>query len=206
MKTIILLSFISGLLVVPHADFWWDKMNQNEIIHIHQPNEVSEDDFTHNINPIPIQEYPDWFVEFIKEKEGFRSKPYYCCGGVRTIGYGFTDKSILNRFPSMTQEQAESILINEVLPQYRNKVRSIVSVPLTERQELALTSFCMNLGATNLQRLVNGSQRLNGGNYDSIRNILPKYRKAGGEVREGLVKRRAFEVELFYSDGILASL
>jgi lysozyme len=196
--TLILLSTISGLLVIPHADYWHEKINQNEITFQSVPVDYTI------IQSVPesinVDSFPDWFIDFIKHKEGFRSRPYICCGGVKTIGYGFTSKEILNKYSYLTEEQASDILINEVLPKYRSKVRSIVSVRLNTSQELALTSFCMNLGATNLKKLVNGSQRLNGGNYESIRNIMPKYRKAGGKVRDGLIERRAFEVDLFYAD------
>ncbi len=79
----------------------------------------------------------------------------------------------------------------------RDNVRQAVKVDLTEYQLNALTSFAFNLGMTNLKTLINGENRLNSGNYKSIEKILPMYRKAGGKVREGLVKRRAWELSLW---------
>jgi GH24 family phage-related lysozyme (muramidase) len=61
----------------------------------------------------------------------------------------------------------------------------------------ALTSFAFNCGMTNLKKLVNGQDRLNDGNYESVERLLPMYRKAGGKVREGLVKRRSWELGLW---------
>jgi len=50
---------------------------------------------------------------------------------------------------------------------------------------------------SNLRKLVNGHDRLNSGNYKSIEKVLPLYRKAGGKIREGLEKRRAWEIMLW---------
>ena len=131
----------------------------------------------------------------VKFFEGYRANSYKCCAGVKTIGYGSTDKNIV-ALGSISEHKASNILqadLNEV----RDNVRQAVKVDLTEYQLNALTSFAFNCGMTNLKTLINGEDRLNSGNYDSIEKIMPMYRKAGGKVREGLVKRRAWEVSLF---------
>ena len=131
----------------------------------------------------------------VKFFEGFKSKKYKCCAGVPTIGYGCTDKNIV-ALGTISEKKASYILqhkINDV----RDNVRQAVKVDLTEYQLNALTSFAFNCGMTNLKTLINGENRLNSGNYESVEKILPQYRKAGGKVREGLIKRRAWELSLW---------
>jgi lysozyme len=70
-------------------------------------------------------------------------------------------------------------------------------VPLTEHQLCALTSFAFNTGESNLQKLINGKDRLNSGNYHSVEKLMPMYRKGGGKVLQGLVKRREWELTLW---------
>lgn len=153
------------------------------------------------VKPAIVAPQPEWFDEMIngvKFFEGFRSNAYYCCGGVKTIGYGETDKNIV-ALGAITEHKAADLL-SKKLNSIREQVKEEVRVPLNEAQLCALTSFTFNLGRSNLKQLINGKDRLNDGNYDSINEIMPMYRMAGGKVREGLVKRRAWEVSLFNSD------
>jgi len=140
----------------------------------------------------------DWdrvMMEGVKYFEGYKSKKYYCCAGVATIGYGCTDKTIVNK-GSLSKANADRILSEEI-KNVRACVRQAVTVDLTDYQLNALISFTFNCGVTNLNNLITGDNRLNSGNYKSVEKILPMYRKAGGEVREGLEKRRAWELSLW---------
>jgi len=140
----------------------------------------------------------DWdrvMMEGVKYFEGYKSKKYYCCAGVATIGYGCTDKTIVNK-GSLSKANADRILSEEI-KNVRARVRQAVTVDLTDYQLNALISFTFNCGVTNLNNLITGDNRLNSGNYKSVEKILPMYRKAGGEVREGLEKRRAWELSLW---------
>ena len=134
-------------------------------------------------------------LQGVKFFEGYRESVYTCSGGVRTIGYGCTDKLVVSR-GRICKDTAEDILLNH-LNKVKKKVDEAVVVELTEYQLNALTSFAFNCGMTNLKTLINGKDRLNSGNYKSIPKIMPMYRKAGGRVREGLVKRRAWELSLW---------
>ena len=143
----------------------------------------------------PSYNFDHELINGVKFFEGYRANAYYCSGNVKTIGYGCTDKNIV-ALGAINEHKASYILqhkINDV----RDSVRQAVKVDLTEYQLNALTSFAFNLGMTNLKTLINGDNRLNSGNYKSIEKILPMYRKAGGKVREGLVKRRAWEISLW---------
>lgn len=140
----------------------------------------------------------DWTKEMLKGVkffEGFRPNKYFCCAGVGTIGYGCTKKSIVNS-GTLSQARATEILEGE-LEKIRIAVDKEVKVPLTEYQLNALTSFAFNCGMGSLRRLVNGEDRLNSGNYKSVDCVLPQYRLAGGKIREGLVKRRAWELAMW---------
>lgn len=141
-------------------------------------------------------DYHKGFVAGVKHWEGYRSKRYVCSGGAVTIGYGFTGKEIKNR-NYITKSVADYELEHEVLPKYGKIVDKNVKVKLTEYQRLALIDFTYNLGEGNLRRLVNGKGRLNSGNYDSVLKLMPQYRKSGGKVRTGLVKRRAWGCRLW---------
>ena len=130
----------------------------------------------------------------VKHFEGFRSEAYTCCGGKRTIGYGHTGKSVSK---GIISEREASELLEAELQKTKQVVLSIVKVPLTKNQLAALTSFTYNCGRGALYQLVSQDGRLNDGNYDSVSEVLPMYRKAGGQIRKGLVKRRSFELELW---------
>ena len=158
------------------------------------------------VRPKRREEAPvDWdrmMMDGIKYFEGYKSKKYYCCAGVATIGYGCTDKTIVNK-GSLSKASAQRILSEEI-KNVRDRVRRAVTVDLTHNQLNALTSFTFNCGMTNLNNLITGKDRLNSGNYKSIEKILPMYRKAGGKVREGLERRRAWELRLWKGEANLS--
>tara|TARA_R110000765_G_scaffold88318_3_gene168941 strand:- start:244 stop:882 length:639 start_codon:yes stop_codon:yes gene_type:complete len=150
---------------------------------------------TPNVYYPPSIDYDNVMMDGVKFFEGFKSKRYKCCAGVPTIGYGCTDKSIVSK-GSISESYAANLLEQELLS-VKAKVKAAVKVDLTDNQLNALTSFTYNCGMTNLKKLIGGPTRLNAGNYKSVEQIMPMYRMAAGEVREGLVKRRKFEVALW---------
>lgn len=146
---------------------------------------------------VPFQSDADaLLVRLIKEKEGFHSRPYRCPAGVLTIGYGFTDAKYVRR-GSMTEKEASRILEQEIIPAAKKIVRETVRVPLTPYQTAALASFVFNCGESNLRRLVNDKNRLNGGNYERTAALLMLYTKADGKTLRGLVERRKQEAKMF---------
>ncbi len=163
----------------------------------------SEEKVSNAVLVYPKYSY-EWImmVEGVKKFEGFYSRPYICPAGVKTIGYGHTGKEV-NR--SYISEYEATELLQQELEVCRDIVLSSVKVPLTEAQLAALTSFTFNLGRGSLYKLVSGKGRLNSGNYESIENILPLYRKADGKILRGLVKRRAWELDLWKAnDNLIA--
>ena len=169
-----------------------------------RPNVVFAKQITYADKSVSLKiEGLDWdqeMLEGVKFFEGFRPKPYFCCAGVKTIGYGCTDKNIVSR--GVISENSASYILNKNLKIIQCKVLEEVNVPLSDSQLCALTSFAYNVGMSNLKKLINGPNRLNEGNYESVENIMPKYRIAAGKVRKGLVKRRAWEVSLWKGEPI----
>jgi len=146
----------------------------------------------YDITP-PNKDWQNILVDGVKTFEGYYREPYRCPAGVLTVGYGHTGKY---RNRSMSEQEAARILLKE-LEKAAEIVDRIVTVELDENQRAALISFTFNAGEGNLKRLVSGSGRLNNGNYASIEKILPQYRKGGGKVLRGLVKRRNWELALW---------
>ena len=135
-------------------------------------------------------------VSLIMAHEGFKSKVYLCPAGKKTIGYGFTESRYIKK-QRMTEGEARSILVNEIIPATRSIVKRYVKVSLSPYQEAALVSFCFNCGESNLKKLVCLKGRLNDRNFSVIPSLMKLYVKADGKTLKGLVKRRDQEAKLF---------
>lgn len=135
-------------------------------------------------------------VEMIAKYEGCRLEAYRCPAGVWTIGYGHTaGVKPGDRLPS---EESAKALLKEDLAKYGNSVNKcvrdgLIGFPLNQNQFDALTSFCYNCGAGNLQKLVKGRDAA------TVAAKIPAYNKGGGKVLPGLVRRREEERNLFLS-------
>lgn len=141
---------------------------------------------------------PNWekiAVEKIKKFESFRPVPYYCPAGVLTIGYGTTNRNLKNI--GYISESTALKYLKEDLEKAKQLVLKHVKVRINQHQMWALTSFTHNCGEGSLIKLVNGRNRLNAGNYQSIPRLLPLYCKADGETLNGLKKRRAWEAQVW---------
>ena len=88
------------------------------------------------------------------------------------------------------------------VPTYLGMVAAEVNlkgVRLSDHEWIALASFAHNLGLSNLRTLVSGPNRLLEGVRATMEDLMPKYCRAGGQVAKGLVRRRAWEVAVFYT-------
>ena len=135
-------------------------------------------------------------IDLIKECEGLCLNHYKCPAGFWTVGYGHTGK-LAESDRKITPEEAEEILKQD-LREFERGVEEMVKVPLTENQFSALVSFSFNLGLGNLRKSTL-LKKLNGGDFQGAAEEFPNWKKAGGRVLEGLIKRRAAERELFLS-------
>mgnify|MGYP003634886407 CR=1 FL=1 len=121
-------------------------------------------------------------VEIIKKYEGFSAKPYLCPANVPTIGFGST------RWFDGARISMDSRTIS------RDDATRLLQMELHHID--ALASFTFNLGSGRLQSstLRAKTNRLD---YEGAADEFPKWRKAGGRVLAGLVRRRAEERRLW---------
>lgn len=136
--------------------------------------------------------------------EGFESLslvPYLDPDGVPTIGYGaiygLDGSRVTMAHPAITEEQALWLLKRDTAVAERS-IAKLVSVPLTPNQFSALGSFTFNVGGGRLQASTLRS-KLNRQDYDGAADEFPTWRRSGGMIRKGLVRRRAAERGLFLS-------
>lgn len=159
--------------------------------------------FGHMLN-IPEEELPKVNAkDLIKKEEGFRTKAYLDSAGVPTIGWGFTtiDGRPVKMGDTITREEALTQLEKQ-LPKYQT-FKDKVSVPLTEDQEAALTSFEYNLGSGIWDK---GAKSIlyavNAGDFEFAKSQMMQYDKARdpktGKLKQipGLSARRGREATM----------
>ncbi|KAJ2082685.1 hypothetical protein H4R24_001435 [Coemansia sp. RSA 988] len=142
-------------------------------------------------------------VNLVAQWEGFVASPKPDPIGLPTVGYGHLCQKkncaeVKYKFP--LSKATGKKLLGDDLPKYSKCLAGYLnSKPkLNQNQWAALTSWVFNVGCGNAQSstLV---KRLNKG--DSPNTVaaqeLPKWRKAGGKVMQGLVNRRKAEIKLF---------
>lgn len=146
----------------------------------------------------------DAALKIITEFEGFRADPYQCSAGVWTIGYGSTrdpaGQPVSPDTPPLTMEQALAWMQRD-LAEFEARVTELVKVPITADQFGALVSLTYNIGPVALAQSTL-LRKLNAGDSAGAADEFPKWRKAGGRVLPGLVRRRAAERELFLKNGV----
>ncbi len=139
------------------------------------------------------------YLDFIKAKEGFRSKAFWDHKQY-SIGYGTrtNDPAEKNGTKEITKEEAERRLV-----EYTNKDREYIvekgkseGLNWSQNELDALTSFTYNLGRGNLATLINDRTK------EEIAEKMPLYSRASGKVLPGLLQRRQEEVHIFKKDGL----
>lgn len=130
-------------------------------------------------------------IDLIKKFEGLRLTAYKCPAGVYTIGYGHTRG--VKRGMKITEEEASAYLAADLRNSEKAVERYDSIYHWNQNEYDALVSFTFNCGATNLRSLLRNGRR----NRSQIADTLPLYRKSGGKVLKGLVRRRAAEKALF---------
>jgi lysozyme len=129
----------------------------------------------------------------IKKFEGCELEAYQCSANVWTIGYGHT--AGVNEGDVCTQEDADRMLAED-LEEFEGYVREAVSVPLEQNEFDALIAWTYNLGPGSLQSSTM-LKRINESNFDEVPNEMRRWNKSGGQVLDGLVRRREAEALLF---------
>lgn len=138
-------------------------------------------------------------MDIIKTFEGWSSSVYQCSAGRWTIGWGSTwdhkGNPITSKQSDIDKEYGTVLLRREV-SHVEKAIRRLITAELTENMFSALGSFAYNVGTGNLQRSTL-RMKLNRGQYEDAADEFPKWRRAGGQVLRGLIRRRKKEKELF---------
>ena len=132
-------------------------------------------------------------VALIKKFEGCELEAYQCSANVWTIGYGHTRG--VKEGDEISADKAEYILLEDLI-EFETYVDQLVTVSLNQDQFDALVSWPFNLGPTNLKESTM-LLRLNDGQYSEVPAEMARWNRSGGEVLEGLKRRRKAEGLLF---------
>jgi lysozyme len=154
-------------------------------------------------------------IQLIKDFEGCHSSPYLCPAKLWTIGYGHV---LYPQQARMKTEERVSLclaedhakvwgpdeiveLLEKDLQRFEAGVLRLCPAAADNQCHYdALVSFSFNVGLGNLQASTL-RMKYNRGDYQGAANEFPKWRKANGQVLQGLVRRRAAEKALFESGG-----
>jgi len=134
----------------------------------------------------------------IKEFEGLRLVGFQD-GFLCSIGYGhqlFGSNPFTCFLNVITEEEAKSFFAQDILTA-ENAVNSYVTVRINQNKFDALVSFVYNLGSGNFKTSTLLKKVNLNAPADEIRTEFNKWVNFQGIPLAGLVKRRAFEAELF---------
>jgi lysozyme len=133
-------------------------------------------------------------IRLIQHFEGCRLTSYQDSAGIWTIGYGTTGPHVK---PGMviTQIAADAMFKGDLV-RFAEAVRSQLVVTVHDHQFSALVSLAYNIGSgafgqSTLLRI------LNRGDYWGAANQIGVWIRAGGQVLNGLILRRAAERDMF---------
>lgn len=137
-------------------------------------------------------------IELIKKHEGLRLEAYKCPSGVLTIGYGHTRTTR----PGMkiTTREANILLCRDIALAERAVTAVPVSRPLKQCQFDALVCFVFNVGTGNFHSSTLRAKVSRNPGDPTIKEEFKRWIHANGKVLPGLVKRRADEANLYFSN------
>jgi lysozyme len=135
-------------------------------------------------------------IKLIKHFEGVHKKPYICPAGYWTIGVGH----LISRGAKLPFEWDRVLSPREIDDLLRKDLRRfelgvlrlLGTVQPNQSEFDALVSFSFNLGLGCFQRSTVRSAFIRGDKKRSG-EVLLKYRRAGGRILSGLVRRRQAE-------------
>jgi GH24 family phage-related lysozyme (muramidase) len=135
--------------------------------------------------------------EFLKQKEGWKYKPYEDIGGKLTVGAGNTtdidpDKTYTD--PELDQRLDSDIAVAK--EDYSKLVSLETDSKLNENQKNMVQSLLMNVGGTQFKDS-QALKELNAGNFDNYLKEASEFRKVKDKIIPGLVNRRKEEEEIF---------
>ena len=131
-------------------------------------------------------------ISLIKSFEGCELTAYRCSADVPTIGYGHTVG--VSDGDTCTQEEAETMLAEDLV-EFEDYVKNYVESELQQNEFDALVAWTYNLGPANLKESTM-LKELNSGNFEEVPRQMKRWNRAGGEVLDGLIRRREAESRL----------
>ena len=138
-------------------------------------------------------------LDIIKHFEGYSSTVYADPIGIPTIGFGSIWDKEGNRLTMdhepITEQEGEFLLVRE-LKHVESAIARLIRVELTENQFSAIASLTFNIGSGRLKSSTLRA-KINREDYSGASAEFPKWRRAGGRILKGLVRRRKAERELF---------
>jgi lysozyme len=153
------------------------------------------------LNSTPFASISDSLFNIISKFEGFYAVAYPDGNGY-SVGYGSQynwDKNRpVQKGDVIDKATAKQWLLNEAQKDY-NYVQSLIHVPVTNNQTLALSSFAYNVGkgafaGSTLLKLLNQGQPI-----DVVAKEFDRWTYYLGKPNDGLAKRRNAEKQLFLS-------
>lgn len=153
--------------------------------------------------------------KLIEQFEGCRLGAYLDVVGIPTIGYGHT--AAVRMGQRITQAEADAMLSDDLDNKYGAHVEMMLQgAPTTQAQFDAMVSLAYNIGEGDwvkgrLDRVDAGGfedstvrKRHIAGDYEGAAAAFASWNKAGGQVLQPLVRRRAAEAALYLSASVPA--
>jgi len=142
------------------------------------------------------------FLKKLEEDNKAKLTAYNDGYGTWTIGYGsiynYDEGRPVEEGDTITQQQAENYLIKEAQEKY-DGVKAMVTVPITNNQLIALSSFAYNEGLEALRTSTLLQELNDGEDINTVADEFDNWIYSKGKVSKGLINRRAAEKELFLS-------
>lgn len=135
-------------------------------------------------------------IELISGWEQLRLELYLDQAGLRTIGWGHLIVAGEDFSGGITREQADEIFRRDLQRFERGVARVVTLQGLRQLEFDAMVSLAYNIGLGNFSRS-SVLSRVNAGMLSEAPKHFADWRRAGGRVSRGLVRRRTLEAQIF---------
>jgi len=140
--------------------------------------------------------------DLVMLNEGFKSKPYYCTSGKKTIGYGFTDKKYVNA-GEISEKDAKLVLIKYIFQCSKRVDQLGYKVKLTAHQRAVLIDMIYHFGFSAINNATDLRKAIDSGDSEAVRTQLRRWvngRDGSGKMVQvtGLVNRQDRLVKLWH--------
>jgi len=142
-------------------------------------------------------------INLIASCEGYKAAPYKDIVGIPTIGYGSTyycdGTKVTLEDKAISKDYANQILLCNLNKNFLPCIQKTIKTNINQHMIDALGCFVYNIGCnafakSSLARNINDEAT-----PDVIKQSWMAWNHAGGNVVDGLTKRREKEISLFYS-------